>query len=216
MPDDFKLTLTCRDANAPLVSCIGDFRRRLFVEELGWDLKIAEDGTERDEFDTPDAVYAALFEGKHLVGAFRALRADGPYLAARAFPDLATLQPYPSDAGAWEISRFGVRPEAGHRAARALYSAMFRFAAMRQTRSLIALADLTYERFLGVLGVVTRRYGDPREVGRDREGRPIVCVAGEIPMASQRGPRFASLTRIAHHMEFVDETLVLGQPRLSA
>lgn len=44
-----------------------EFRKRLFIDELGWDL-VQENGLEFDEFDTPNAVFCSLYLGDAIVG----------------------------------------------------------------------------------------------------------------------------------------------------
>jgi len=203
-------------SNPGIVDDIFGFRRTLFVDVLGWDLPGVRHGRERDQFDTDDAVHAALFCDGVLVGGFRAMPTDGPYLSKTLFPELATREPYPETQDIWEISRFGVLPTAGRFAAKFNYALMFWLARARGFRALVALADLTYERFLLGMGVRTRRYGEPQTIGLDSSVRPLVAVAGEIPLSIQSGARFEALTGLAHEMEIIDETLVLGRRRVPA
>jgi acyl homoserine lactone synthase len=76
---------------------------------------------------------------------------------------------------------------------------------------LVALVDLYHERLLRRLGVTTRRYGHPQNVGYDTSGRALTAVVGEIPMREQSGQDFQNLMRQAALVEFNDETLVLGR-----
>lgn len=210
--------------NHGLSARVHDFRRALFIEALGWDLACDARGGERDQFDTDAAVHLALLEEEggadRIVGSFRALRTDGPYLCRAVFPGLAAERAYPVAADAWEISRFGVAPGAGRRIALTTYALMFDFARRRRARALVALADLTYERFLAGLGVATERYGPPGIVGRDRQGRELWAVAGEIPLARQGGRRFEHLMQHVDGVEISDETSVetsvRGRGRLPA
>jgi len=205
--------------NPDLITRMMRLRHTLFVEERGWDLG-SRDGLEQDEFDRDDTVHVGLFRGAELVGGFRAIRTDRPYLAATVFPTLASVARYPKRASAWEISRFGVRQqdprEAGRDAGRANYALMFRFAELRRATTLVAIADPTYERFLSSLGIRSRRYGPPQHLGRDATGRPLLLVAGDIPVLEQRGPGFERLISLARNLEVVDETLVLGREAISA
>jgi N-acyl-L-homoserine lactone synthetase len=204
------------EQNHRLVDELFRFRKTLFVDNLGWDLTVAE-GRERDQFDSDAAVHCGLLRNGGLIAGFRAIRTDGPYLARSVFPQLATFAPYPQRHDVWEISRFGVLPEeAGSVTARLLYALMFRFAYRCGATALVALADLRYERFLTQLGIRTRRYGPPQAVGTDETGKALWLVAGDIPLANQRGWRFEALIRLADGMEIDDETLVLGSDRLSA
>lgn len=110
-----------------------EFRKHVFIDRLGWKLNIS-DGVERDDFDHAWAINCALMNGSRVVGAFRAIRCDRPYLSARIFPTLAA-EPYPSTWDAWEISRFA----ALERASWPLYAAMLNFGWTRQVRALVAL-----------------------------------------------------------------------------
>jgi acyl homoserine lactone synthase len=172
---------------------------------------------ERDQFDTGSAVHCALFRNGKIIAGFRAIRTDQPYLAKSIFPQLATIAPYPQRHDVWEISRFGVLPlEAGSITAQILYSLMFRFAHCRHANALVALADLRHERFLTQIGIRTRRYGLPQTVCADEDGTPLLAVAGDIPLANQRGRRFEALLKLVDNVEIDDETLVLRSDRLSA
>jgi acyl homoserine lactone synthase len=204
------------NVNDPLTVAFGRFRKKLFVEKLGWDLKTRGD-VEFDEFDNENAIFSVLLNSSGIIGGFRAIRTDNPYLASEVFPQLAIWRPYPASRDCWEISRFGVlcNDNAGA-AAQANYSAMFRFALRRQATALVALADPTYERYLATLGVRTLRYGPPTVIGHDVHGRPLEALAGEIPLTGQASPRFLSLLKIANSMEIADETLVLGSDAVPA
>lgn len=192
------------------------FRAELFVKTLGWNLAVV-DGREIDEFDRPDTIYAALFLDDVLCGTFRAIRTDHPYLAERVFPDAAGPRGYPKSRSIWEISRFGVVSTAQRfGTARALYAAMLRFAFDRGVRSLVAVADDGYERFLSVIGIRATRFGAPLAIGTDVRGRPLTIVAGEIPLDGQDDPRFQILLALARNLEVVDVTDVLGPAAVSA
>lgn len=207
----------CRAKNNPqTVYGLQRFRKALFVDELGWDLRTYGD-RESDQFDTDAAVHCALLRNDEIIGGFRALPTTGNYLVRDVFPQLATLRAYPSRADVWEISRFGVAPctERLH-LARTLYSLMFRFGYSRQAFALVALADLTYERFLTRIGIRTRRYGPPQVIGTDRAGRQLKAVAGEIPLQDQSGEKFRELLSLASKLDVQDETLVRGPQRISA
>src|SRR5690606_34743778 len=115
----------------------------------------------------------------------------------------------------WEISRFGILfSEGDTQIGQILYSLMFRFAHSRQASALVALADMRHERFLARIGIRTRRYGLPQIVGEDANGEPLQAVAGDIPLANQRGWRFDALLKLVDDVEISDETLVLGYDRL--
>jgi len=190
------------------------FRKALFVDERGWNLPICENG-EVDQFDTHDANYCALFSEETIVGGFRAIRCDHPYLGRDMFPHLATTRPYPDRPEYWEISRFGVLRR--HRKyGVVLYAVMFRFAETRRAKALVAVADLGHERLLGKIGIRTRRYGPPVWLGAEQTGEPIQIVAGEIPIAEQDRSRLQFLRTRADAVEIRDDTVVWRPAAVSA
>jgi len=214
-PGRFKATFCTVHQNPETVDALFQFRKELFVDALGWTLPVHH-GRERDQFDTGAAEYCALLDGARLIGGFRAIRTDSDYLARAVFSRLAALREFPQRADVWEISRFGVLPGSARIAAKTNYSLMFEFARRRRASSLVAVVDLTYERFLGVLGIRTRRYGPPQIIGETARGEPIWAVAGEIPLAEQDDPRFHALLALVKQVEITDDTVVFGRRRISA
>lgn len=210
-------TLFASEADNPqFVSNVLSFRKRVLVDGLGWGLSV-RGGLERDEFDCGDTIHCGIVSGGELTACFRAIRTDRPYLARSKFPQLATKRAYPSHPLAWEISRFAVSES--HRrfeTAMLTYSAMFYFARARNAVSLVAFSDLSHERLLGRIGVATERFGEPLEIGSDAFGRPVVVVAGEIPIPLQRGMRFEKLVSLIQQTEIDDAAAIFGRSRISA
>ena len=205
-----------RGSDPDLVHKVQRFRKSIFVDRCGWDLQVRDD-REVDQFDTPDAVHAALLVDGRMSGTFRATRTDRPYLAADVFPSLAVVSRYPQRADVWEISRFGIAADdPSPRLARLNYALMFWFAQRVGASSLVAIADLTYERFLRSIGIRTRRFGPPQVIGVDRLGRNLLAVAGEIPLAVQPPDRLSALLALTHEMEITDASDVFGPARVSA
>ena len=202
--------------DADSLSAVGRFRKHLFVDSLGWSLNISAQ-QEIDEFDMPNTVYATLSVDAVLLGSFRAIRADQPYLAERVFPELATTRPYPKRPDIWEISRFGVLPgPQGKEVADVLYALMFQFALMRRAKALVAITDLFHERQLSRRGIRTRRYGKPRVIGVDNRNRPMTVVAGEIPVERQDETKLRDLLATLNGVTINDQTLVFGRTRVQA
>lgn len=198
------------------VAALLRFRKRKFVDTLGWPLR-CKDAMEADEFDLSTTLYCGLYEGDSVVGGFRAIRTDYPYLASLKFPELANELPYPRSQRSWEISRLGVLSGAsGFGRSLACYAAMFAFANAVNAYSLVAFCDVGHERLLSRLGVKTRRFGEPQLIGSDEVGRPIKAVAGEIVLADQDAKRLRLLTAPVNAMEIEDAAAVFGRRRLSA
>lgn len=200
---------TAENASQDVIDVMA-FRKRILVDSLGWDLTVTE-GLEQDEFDRADTVHCAVWHKDTLVGSFRAIRADRTYLAAEKFHHLATLKSYPDDENSWEISRFVVAM--GKRRfsdALTTYASMFRFAFAMNADRLVAFSDLSHERLLSRIGIVTERYGPPFEIGIDAVGRPVKVVSGEISIAAQSGSRFLQLLS---HVNPLEESDVYSLPR---
>lgn len=191
-------------------------RKRIFVDLSGWDLRV-EDDREVDQFDQRSTVHLVMYDGSVPCATFRATRSDRPYLAADVFPTLAVTSAYPHRPDVWEISRFGIVPTVPvPDLARNNYALMFYFARRVGATSLVAIADLTYERFLRSLGIRTRRFGPPLTIGTDAAGRPLRVVAGEIPLAQQEPARLAPLRSLTQAMEIIDASEIFGPARVSA
>jgi N-acyl-L-homoserine lactone synthetase len=192
------------------------FRHKLFNEHLGWKLN-SIDNLESDNFDTEDTVYASISVDGVILGSFRAIRTDQPYLAQNIFSTLATTRPYPKRADMWEVSRFGILPnKANHEVAHRLYALMFQFGLMRRAKSLVAVTDLFHERYLSRHGIRTRRYGKPASYGTDQKGRPLLLVSGEIPLEKQNQIQLQKLLSTLNGVTINDQTLVFGCTRIQA
>lgn len=215
-PTPYHAMFCTEEQNPENVDALLRVRKKIFVDEFGWDLKV-KDGRERDQFDTSDAVHCLLFRHSSLIGGFRAIRTDHAYLARSVFPHLAAVKSFPQRRDCWEISRFGVLPaEERIEAARFNYALMFRFAHLHQATALVALVDLTYERFLTKLGIRTRRYGPPQIIGMTAAGKELWAVAGEIPLSEQSGSRFQALLSLNKQVEIRSDSSILGRKRVSA
>jgi N-acyl-L-homoserine lactone synthetase len=81
---------------------MGEYRREVFIERLGWGLHTVG-GMELDEFDGPDAVYVCSHDDEGSVnGVARLLPTTGPYLLEKVFPHLWAGQAPPKDLGVWD------------------------------------------------------------------------------------------------------------------
>ncbi|MHC2331914.1 acyl-homoserine-lactone synthase [Bradyrhizobium sp. USDA 4454] len=211
----FHALITREELDPAHVEAMMRLRKRLFVDHCGWLLTTTGD-LERDQFDCWYTEHCLLFSGVELVGGFRAIRTDYPYLTRSVFPQLAVLR-FPSSREVWEISRFGVLSNVARpQAARVNYALMFRFAELRGAKALVALADLSYERFLTRMDIRTRRYGPPQVIGSDRRGRPLTALAGEIPLGPADNPGLTQFLDLGRQLEIHDATHVLGRSSVPA
>jgi N-acyl-L-homoserine lactone synthetase len=213
--DQYHALITTEARDPGRVHAMLRLRKRLFVDHSGWMLSTVGD-VERDQFDAWYTEHCLLYCGTDLVGGFRAIRTDYPYLTQSVFPQLAVRR-YPNRRNVWEISRFGVLPAAAEaRSARLNYALMFRFAELREAEALVAMADLSYERFLQRMSIKTRRFGPPQVIGADRRGLPLTAVAGEIPISQSDNPGLSKFLDLGRQLEISDATHVLGRSSVPA
>jgi N-acyl-L-homoserine lactone synthetase len=88
---------------------LSQYRHRVFVEMLGWELQ-CEPGFETDQFDRNDTVYVVAQDAaSRIIGLGRLLPTTKPYLLGEVFSELLNGNPPPSSPdvcmGALEIRR---------------------------------------------------------------------------------------------------------------
>jgi len=169
---------------------IGQYRREVFIERLGWELNTTN-GMELDEFDGPDAVYVCSHDDDGLVnGVARLLPTNGPYLMEKVFPSLWGGIDIPCDPTIWELSRFAMVDISGstelpiHQSsangAPYLLRQVYRSAKLLGARTLITVSPVGMEKLLRRNGFQVKRAGIPQVC----QGSPIVAL--QIPIVSER------------------------------
>lgn len=99
-------TKTMNEMSSDLLKQLGQYRYRVFIEMLGWDLD-TEPGIETDQFDRPDTVFViAEDNAQNIIGCSRLLPTTQPYLLKEVFPELLGLRKAPESPQVWELSRF--------------------------------------------------------------------------------------------------------------
>ena len=165
---------------------VGQYRQKVFVETLGWDLQ-TRDGMELDQFDRPDTLYmVSQDEGGAVNGCARLLPTDRPYLLGDVFPELMQGQPIPCSPDVWELSRFAaVDFNARGGSALAQFSSGIAVQLLRQAmacaaahgaKRLITVSPIGIERLLRHTGVHAHRAGPPMIIG----GHPIFACWIEV------------------------------------
>jgi len=178
------ITGTTSDFSPEFENAIAQYRHKIFIERLGWQLPV-ENGLERDQFDRPDTLYViARSPSGAICGCARLLPTTRPYLLGDIFPNLLAGLPVPCDDETWELSRFAVASidteavsatEAA-RNTRALLAAAIRSAAENGARRVITVSPLGIERLLHRMGVHAHRAGPPTLV----DGKPVFACWIEI------------------------------------
>lgn len=161
------------------------YRRRVFVETLGWELD-TQNGMELDQFDRPDTVYVVAQDDNGSVnGCARLLPTNQPYLLGEVFPQLLNGLPPPCSPEVWELSRFAAVDFNNHTdsalgqfsspIAIGLLQESIACAAVHGAKRLITVSPLGIERLLRRAGFHAHRAGPPMIIG----GHPIfACWIG--------------------------------------
>jgi len=150
-------------------------RHEVFKERLDWEVG-SQGGRERDMFDDLDPVYIVCEEQGDVLGSWRLLPTTKPYMLKDVFPELLYGMPAPEAPDVWEISRFAVSKRVGGNdslgtvkaVTNVLLEQLFTFAARREIKRIVAVADVRFERILKRAGLLTNRFGPPMQIGATR------------------------------------------------
>jgi len=178
---------TAAGLNQGAFAGVSRYRRRMFIETLGWPLD-SPPGEERDQFDRHDTVYVvARNDAAEVIGCARLLPTRSPYLLAEVFPELLGGMPAPCAADIWELSRFAALDfNSDQTSALPSWSSPLAVALLRQTlacaaahgaRRLITVSPIGIERLLRRAGFDARRAGPPVIV----DGHPLFACWIEVP-----------------------------------
>lgn len=169
-----------------LLSSVAQYRHKVFVETLGWDLK-TRNGEELDQFDHPDTLYVVSQDDDGEVnGCARLLPTSKPYLLGEVFPELMNGQAIPCTDDVWELSRFAsVDFNKRNSTALSQFSSGLATRLLREAidcakahgaKRLITVSPIGIERLLRHTGVHAHRAGPPMII----DGHPIFACWIEI------------------------------------
>jgi len=154
-------------------------RHEVFHDRLGWEVT-TDNGMEHDEFDLADPVYV-LAKGSEggegdedeVLGCWRLLPTQGPYMLKDTFPQLLHGQPAPQQPDVWELSRFAVMvpkyESAGFGFSEIpvkMMQTLFLFARHNKIKRYVTVTTVAVERLIRKLGVNISRLGAPIKIGR--------------------------------------------------
>ena len=173
--------VTGRQEDLPdgLYSKAANYRHKVFVEQLGWQLQ-AFDNTEQDQFDRFDTVYVISHDEQgNISGCARLLPTTQPYLLGDVFPQLLNGMPPPNSPDVWELSRFAaVDFNAKPSSASGQFSSPITIALLQEAiavaatygaKRVITVSPVGVERLLKSAGFHAHRAGPPMIV----DGHPI-------------------------------------------
>jgi N-acyl-L-homoserine lactone synthetase len=179
------LTGTTRQLQTHVETDLAAYRYKVFVEHLGWDLPIAEQGLERDQFDRPDTIYiVARKPDGSICGCARLLPTEQAYLLSTIFPGLLGNQAPPRAPDIWELSRYTTQvvgddaasPEQAKERFRLLLKAVVEAALANGARRLISFGFVGVERLARSFGIHVHRAGAPQAVA----GKAVVAFWVEL------------------------------------
>ena len=173
--------VTGRQEDLPdgLYTKVANYRHKVFVEQLGWQLQ-AIDNAEQDQFDRCDTIYVATRDQQgNISGCARLLPTTQPYLLGDVFPQLLNGMPPPNSPDVWELSRFAamdfntkkscVPGQFSSPVAIALLQETIAVAATQGAKRLITVSPVGVERLLTRAGFHAHRAGPPMII----DGHPI-------------------------------------------
>ncbi|TVZ37751.1 acyl homoserine lactone synthase [Alteromonadaceae bacterium 2753L.S.0a.02] len=163
--------------SSSVVEEIYKLRHETFVERLEWEVN-SENGAEKDQFDTDNAINIAVSGyDDQLQGCWRALPTTGEYMLKDVFPELLQGEEAPQEPEVWEISRFAVRKGTSSVAKGfnaqvtvAMVKSFWDFAIENNVRAYVAVTTVACERMLRQLGVTLRRMGEGEslQIGKEK------------------------------------------------
>ena len=180
-------------------------RHEVFKERLAWDVG-SRAGKERDIFDDLDPVYIVCEDDGDVLGSWRLLPTTGPYMLKDVFPELLHGIQAPTAPDVWEISRFTVSKRiigndslgTINQVTNLLLEQLFTFAARRDIKRIVAVADVRFERILKRAGLLTQRFGPPLQIGVTK------AISGYADVSELNVRRMQLGTNIVHPAREID------------
>ncbi len=171
-----------------LLSKVARYRYRVFIKQLGWQLKTNEE-EELDQYDRPDTVYViARDRGDQISGCARLLPTVRPYLLGEVFPQLLNGLPPPCSPDVWELSRFAATDfDCEKTSALGQFSSPLAVELLRESitcaaahgaKRLITVSPVGIERLLRKEGFQSHRAGPPVVV----DGTPLFACWIDCPV----------------------------------
>lgn len=187
-----------RPGENAFADCILRLRKEVFIDYLGWPLKVDSEGREIDSFDNEHAEYSAVVSKGEIMAFGRLLPTEKKSLLFDVFgelieyPDMIERGP-----AVWEGTRLAVHPKLTAEEAPKWFSKLIRDSALRKANEGVkyfcSVSDPIMERILKRTGITVARLGSPHRYdnGVTVVGLRLDCVSDQdkilpfLPQAAQ-------------------------------
>jgi len=167
-------------------------RAKVFKDRLGWEVPIMS-GMEIDGYDALEPLYMMIREpgGGALRGCWRILPTQGPYMLKDSFSQLLHGQDAPEHARIWELSRFAIETEGNPRfgfseITMESIGEIISYGHHAGIDQYVTVTTTAIERLLRRAGVLTRRFGEPVQIGVERAVALYVDIEGTYEAMFER------------------------------
>lgn len=149
-------------------------RYRVFKQAMDWDVQ-CRNGMEWDDYDEMGPVYfMALDPFGELIGGWRMLPTDGPYMLREVFRHLLDGRPAPNRPSIWEVSRFAIDDRfvraagtgAIKQVTREFFCALGEFSLANGISQNVCVIDRRVERLMKQVGCKQSWRTAPRRIGK--------------------------------------------------
>ncbi len=159
-------------------------RAKVFKDRLGWEVPVLS-GMEIDGYDALDPSYMMIRDpaAGQLIGCWRLLPTEGPYMLKDSFAELLDGHAAPAHPRIWELSRFAIQADCGEgfgfsQVTMESIAAVISHGHYAGIDEYVTVTTTAIERMLRRSGVLTRRFGPPRQIGVEKAVALYVDVAG--------------------------------------
>ncbi len=167
-------------------------RAKVFKDRLGWEVPIMS-GMEIDGYDALEPLYMMIREPGEgvLRGCWRILPTQGPYMLKDSFAQLLHGQDAPDDAAIWELSRFAIETDGNPRFGFSditleSIAEIISYGHHAGLGQYVTVTTTAIERLLRRAGVLTRRFGEPVQIGVERAVALYVDIEGTYEAMFER------------------------------
>ncbi len=187
-------TATRKEFNSNELFEMHRLRRRIFKERMGWEVPVLA-GLEIDGYDALEPYYMMIRcpAERKLLGCWRALPTNGPYMLKDTFPELLYGQDAPEDSRVWELSRFAVESNGPQGfgfsgVSMDVVREIVSFGVRMGIKHYVLVTTVAIERLMRNAGLSISRFGPPMRIGVEKTVALSFDI-GEQTQAALFGPQ---------------------------